>query len=248
LGSFAIITSTLTNYMDLQQARILLEKINALHKSVSLDKGEVSKIERDLMLSYTRQFYEAYLKLETNGTPQTMNKTVAPPAPTVERTIPEPLPPRVEVEPLPPPPPPPVVEAPRPAPTPPPAVAPPPPPRQEPAPVSPPTPSPAATHISAGVEALFKHKAAKELSEKLSQQAIPDLTRALAINDKLLYSNELFSRDMAAMNETLQQLNQLNNMDEARAALIEIAERNDWAEEERSDVAQSFIRLVRRRY
>ena len=233
--------------MDLQQAKILLEKINALHKSVSLDKGDVSNIERDLMLSYIRQFYEAYLNTNTSAPPQPMSRPVAPPSPPppppVEKTVPEPLPPKVEVEPAPPPPPPPpapkpepVVEtpAPAPAPVPPPAAAPP--------------PAPEKKTASAGVEALFRHKAAKELSEKLSQQAISDLTRAMSINDKLLYSNELFGRDMASMNETLQQLQQLNSMEEARELLIDIAEHNDWTEEERSDVAESFIKLVRRKY
>lgn len=235
--------------MDLQQAKILLEKINALHKSVSLDKGDVSNIERDLMLSYIRQFYEAYLNTDTSAPPQPMSRPVAPPSPPppppVEKTVSEPLPPRVEVEPAPAPPPPPppapkpepVVEtpAPAPAPVPPPAAAPPP-------------PAPEKKSASAGVEALFRHKAAKELSEKLSQQAILDLTRAMSINDKLLYSNELFGRDMAAMNETLQQLNKLNSMEEARELLIDIAEKNDWTEEERTDVAESFIKLVRRKY
>jgi outer membrane biosynthesis protein TonB len=230
--------------MDLQQAKILLEKINALHKSVSLDGGEVSNIERDLMLSYIRQFYEAYLNTDTSAAPQPMSRTVAPPppAPPVERTISEPLPPRVEVEPAPAPPPPkpaPVVEVP----------APPPAPKPEPVVEVPaPAPAPAKKTASSGVEALFKHKAAKELSEKLSQQAITDLTRAMSINDKLLYSNELFGRDMAAMNETLQQLNKLNSMEEARELLIDIAETNDWTEEERTDVAESFIKLVRRKY
>lgn len=226
--------------MDLQQAKILLEKINALHKSVSLDKGDVSNIERDLMLSYIRQFYEAYLNTGTSAAPQPMSKAVPPPpapVPPVEKTVSEPLPPKVEVEPAPPPPPPP---APKPAPvveTPPPAPAPP-----------PPAPAPAKKVASNGVEALFKHKAAKELSEKLSQQAITDLTRAMSINDKLLYSNELFGRDMAAMNETLQQLNKLGSMEEARELLIDIAEKNDWTEDERTDVAESFIKLIRRKY
>ena len=228
--------------MDLQQAKILLEKINALHKSVSLDKGDVSNIERDLMLSYIRQFYEAYLNTDTSAAPQPMSKAVPPPppppapAPPVEKTVSEPLPPKVEVEPAPAPPPPP--PAPKPAPvveTPPPAPAPPP-------------PAPAKKVASNGVEALFKHKAAKELSEKLSQQAITDLTRAMSINDKLLYSNELFGRDMAAMNETLQQLNKLGSMEEARELLIDIAEKNDWTEDERTDVAESFIKLIRRKY
>ena len=98
------------------------------------------------------------------------------------------------------------------------------------------------------INSLFKHQAARELSEKLSQQAVTDLTRAMSINDKLLYSNELFGRDMARMNEALQKLNTLKDMDEAQNFLVGYAEQFDWTEEERSDVAQSFIKLVRRKY
>jgi hypothetical protein len=51
--------------MSLQQSKILLEKINTLHKSVEID-GKVSSIERDLMLSYVRQFYESFLAIGAN--------------------------------------------------------------------------------------------------------------------------------------------------------------------------------------
>ncbi|MEL7422937.1 MAG: hypothetical protein AAFN81_08110 [Bacteroidota bacterium] len=227
--------------MDLQQAKILLEKINALQKSISLDKGEVSTIERDLMLSYIRQLYETYLSSEVSSAPAPKAKTVAPP-------------PTPKVEPTPkkaaaPPPPPPPAPEPKPEPVAPPKPAPEPP-VAKPAPVAQaaPSPAPAKSSVDPAINALFKHQAARELSEKLSQQAIPDLTRAMSINDKLLYSNELFGRDMARMNETLQKLNGLGSMDDARNYLVDIAQKFDWTEEERSEVAQSFIKLIRRKY
>jgi hypothetical protein len=52
--------------MSLQQSKILLEKINSFYQSISLD-GEISTIERDLMLSYVRQFYEAILTESSNN-------------------------------------------------------------------------------------------------------------------------------------------------------------------------------------
>ena len=106
----------------------------------------------------------------------------------------------------------------------------------------------AKTVASPAIEALFRQKAAKELSEKLSLHPIADLTKALAINDKLLYANELFGRDMTAMTQTLAELNKLNNFDEAKNLLLATAERFDWSEEERAEVASSFIKMVRRRY
>lgn len=225
--------------MDTQQAKILLEKINALHKSISLDKGDVSSIERDLMLSYIRQLYEAYLSSEVTTTAAPPKAKVAPPPP--PRVEPAP---KKEAAPPPPPPPPPAPE-PRPEP-----VVVPPKPAPEPAPVAQtaPSPAPSKPNVDPAIRSLFKHQAARELSEKLSQQSIADLTRSMSINDKLLYSNELFGRDMARMNETLQKLNGLNSMDQAQDYLVGIAQQFDWTEEERSEVAQSFIKLVRRKY
>lgn len=225
--------------MDLQQAKILLEKINALHKSVSLDNGEVSNIERDLMLSYIRQLYEAYLNVESNTASASRKKAAAPKPKVVE------APPVVEKKVAPPPPPPapkpePVVVPPPPAPEP---VA-----KSAPAPQAVPSPAPAKSNVDPAIKALFKHQAARELSEKLGQQSISDLTRAMSINDKLLYSNELFGRDMARMNEALQKLNGLGSMDEAQDMLVNMAQQFDWTEEERVEVAQSFIKLVRRKY
>lgn len=227
--------------MDLQQAKILLEKINALHKSVSLDNGEISTIERDLMLSYIRQLYEAYLSIEGTTTPSSFNKNVAPKpkvvaAPVVEEKVaPPPPPPAPEPEPEP-------VAPPKPAPEPEPVA------KAAPVPQAAPSQAPATANVDPAISSLFKHKEARELSEKLSQQAITDLTRAMSINDKLLYSNELFGRDMARMNEALQKLNGLKNMDEAQDMLVDIAQKFDWTEEERLEVAQSFIKLVRRKY
>ncbi|MEL7252458.1 MAG: hypothetical protein AAFO03_28870 [Bacteroidota bacterium] len=229
--------------MDLQQAKILLEKINALQKSISLDKGEVSTIERDLMLSYIRQLYETYLSSEVSSAPAPKAKTVAPPPPPKVEPAPKKAaaPPPPSPPPAPEPKPEPIVAPPKPAPE---------PPAAKPAPVAQaaPSPAPAKSNVDPAINALFKHQAARELSEKLSQQAIPDLTRAMSINDKLLYSNELFGRDMARMNETLQKLNGLGSMDDAQNYLVDIAQKFDWTEDERSEVAQSFIKLIRRKY
>ena len=230
--------------MDSQQARILLEKINALQKSIGLDEGDISGIERDLMLSYIRQLYETYLHGDSNAARSNNNsvaarQTVAPPPPPAPlQPAPAPVP---EVVLAPPPAP---VAAPHPAPAPEPVSAP------APAP-TPPAPAPVVQHkvaASPAIEALFHQKAAKELSEKLSLHPIADLTKALAINDKLLYANELFNRDMSAMTQTLSELNRLHNFDEAKSLLLTTAERFDWSEEDRSEVATSFIKMVRRRY
>ena len=62
--------------MDLQHAKILLEKINALYKSISADENRVSSIERDLMLSYIRQLYDSFLEVEEIEPPKPKKKKV----------------------------------------------------------------------------------------------------------------------------------------------------------------------------
>ncbi len=253
--------------MNLKQSKVILDKINALHKSMSMDESNVASIERDLMLSYIKQLYEYFLHSE-NSLPVEMNTTGSSreERPTVKRTytppriieipdtqrankmapgpdpVPDPMPdepdpePKREPEPEP---------DPRPAPQ---------PPRPEPVPPPKPQPTPkpptgeSQPSASKGVRALFEFKAATELSEKLSERPVNDLTKALAINDRLLYMNELFGKDLNALNDTLGVLNNYQNMDEARNLLMNLAERYEWAEEERQPVARDFIKLVRRRY
>lgn len=234
--------------MDLQHAQVLLEKIDALQKSISLDKGDISPIERDLMLSYIRQLYEAY-RMPAMAAP-----IAEVPVPKVAPAPPQPAPVVVET-----PAPPPVVAAPAPQPAPaPPPVASVPTPIAEvvppPVPVSAPVvePAPAAPVVSrsasAAVEALFHHTAAREVSEKLAQQPITDLTKAMTINDKILYANDLFNRNNDALNQALLQINALPNMDAAKNLLVDLATQYQWTEGERPETAEAFIKLVRRRF
>ncbi len=78
--------------MTLQNTKILLDKINVLHKSIETDV-QISGIERDLMLSYTRQFYEAFLIMDSEQAP--VRPAAAPLVPVAEATkvvvAPEPI-------------------------------------------------------------------------------------------------------------------------------------------------------------
>ena len=71
------------NVMNLPQAKSLLEKIITLYKTVSADEKNISAIERDLMLSYTRQLYEAFSDSTPSvlAAPKVAQAVVAPPPP-----------------------------------------------------------------------------------------------------------------------------------------------------------------------
>lgn len=255
--------------MDLQQARILVRKINSLFKSMEMDGSpQPTPIERDLMLSYLRQLYQSFLDDVVDAGKITVSAPlveipVSKPQPKPE---PEPIkpvyeapkayvppvvnvePPKVEVPPvveireepkvyIPPVeiPKPPVVEV-----------------KPEPIPVTPPpppvTPPPSTVSSNSRIEALFSFKKATELSEKLSEMPIPDLTKGMSINDRLLYMNELFGRDMNKLDEVLRALNNFPSLDSAKSYLMGVAAQFNWGDDDRSEIAQSFIKLVRRRF
>ncbi len=106
----------------------------------------------------------------------------------------------------------------------------------------------AIVNIPPALNGLFEQKAAKELSEKLGQRPVQDLTKAMAINDRLLYANSLFQGDSRVMNNILTELNSQPGFDAAQRILIDLAKQYNWAEEPREEVAKSFIKLVRRRW
>ncbi|MCG8327194.1 MAG: hypothetical protein MI974_05885 [Chitinophagales bacterium] len=243
--------------MNLKQAKVTLDKINSLYKSMSMDEGSVSSIERDLMLSYIKKLYEAFLHdssiKESTAAPEPTNvkEEVVVEKPKPKRTykppriieIPDSIQHMAQPKPTPKPPQPnPVPPPPSPQPNPQPNPIPQPEPEPKPDPTRGQSPS------NSSFNGLFEFKEAKELSEKLSFRPIHDLTKALAINDRLLYMNELFGKDLNALNDALATLNRYSSLDEAKDMLVGLAEKYDWTSDDRQAIAKDFVQLVRRRY
>lgn len=215
------------------------------------DPDNVPRIDVDIMASYVRELYDAILSEGNAATKMdTARRVVLRPAP-VEEPIatPAPPPPAVVAPPPPPPPPPVVILPPMMVETPPPA---------PPEPIAPPVmitlkqePTPAKTVAAAEgeFEVLFEEKQAKELSEKLSEMPIPDLRRAIALNDRLLLTRELFASDGQAFETTLAALNAYSQFADAKSYMINnCVIRYGWSEKKRVETAKDFIKLVRRRY
>ncbi len=213
--------------MDRQKVSKLLEKMNRLFQG--LDQNP-DPIERDLMLNYLRQLYDEFYftRQEKSWEPKRPARS------------PEPLS-RPQSEPR-------AVEIPedkRPNPTPPPP--PPPAPKVEPTQHVPATRSPVSPGISK-YEALFKVEKSNDLAQKLGASPVSTLFQAFTINDRLLYTNELFSKNQQAFQQSLQLLDRYEHFDEARAYLSELAEEYGWMAEEKLDLAKDFVQTVRRRY
>ena len=252
--------------MDFQKTKLLLDKVNALYKSMSADPNQVAVIERDLMRNYLRQLYEQFMEESPSSlatpTPPAPSIPVVPPPPPVPPT-PEPALEVIKSKPAPPPPPPPAPPA-EPAPT----YTPP---RiievpdsvkeineevqevfnpridREPEPIyqAPPQPMPGGDDM----EELFSTSEAKELSEKLSELPISDLTKAMGLNERIFTINELFGGDQQLFNNTMSRLNQFSSFSEASRYLAqEVAGKQNWTKKSKKKKAKEFIKLVKRRY
>ena len=226
--------------MNIKQANIILEKINRLYKSMTLDPSNIDEFEQELMLSYIRQLHDAFSK---GRKPKKKSKTELPPVVDIPKQVskpkakttkrqskstapPEPKPQEVKSE------------------------APPPEPKPNPAPSSKSqTPKVATTLSNDELNELFDHKEAKELSEKLSALPIKDLTKAMGLNEKIFTINELFGGDGKAFDTALKTLNTFNNFDQAKAYLCEnIANQYNWTSRGKKKKAINLIKLIRRRY
>ncbi|MEM6967508.1 MAG: hypothetical protein AAF573_22280 [Bacteroidota bacterium] len=251
--------------MNTKQAKILLEKINRLFQSMTMD-DHVSEIEKELMRNYVKSLYEEFLP--ENGAQPTPLRTPQRVAKEVQRVKETPRPVERIVQTPPPPPKVEVVPEPTPRPTPPPAPKPvvvekpkvvireevktepirvepikkatPPPP--------PPPPTPKPSKMSEEMEELFEFKKATDLSERLSDAPLKDLRKAMGINERILTTNELFDGNGDALKDALNTLNNLNSFEDAKDYLANIGDIYDWTSRKKKKKAKVFVKLVRRRF
>jgi hypothetical protein len=213
----------------------LLSRIVNLHRSLQedTDGDGPSSLERDLMLGYLRELYEVYTEQqeETAPAPPPAARIVEREPSSPERPAPAPRaqPQRNESVP------PPVVAAP-----------------------IPPPPAPSLTAHTAHVRPaesldpeiaeLFEQETNAGMPSRLMRQRTTDLTRALSINNRVLFTNKLFGGNNEELNRQLKELNLKGSMANARPQLIELARQHGWQQADRKEVAREFIDLVRRRY
>ena len=225
--------------MDKEKARVLIHKINALYKNIDANTPGVSPLERDLMLSYLRQFYET-IALSQSQPKAPLNEV----QPVLE------VPPLKEEQPIK------EVQSlneekretgllgrergvanfePE---------------KKVPEPVVlPVTPQPVEPLSDNELAHLFIWQEPSNLAERLASQAITNLSfSTFSMNERLLYTNDLFGKNSAEMEEAVKMLNNFTHFDQAKEFLLNIGRQHDWLKEERKDAAKSFINTVRRRF
>lgn len=251
--------------MNLQQVKQKLDRVNQFYAYLESNQDSISRVDRDAFLNAIRMLYDACFDTPTvdavvapvvkkevpkptpkteeplkkkrpklvfnddNGSSNTKQKEATPPAKkpeekpveTPKAVVKTPTPPKEEVKE-------PVKQA-----TPPPS-----------------TPDePESAGFNEEFEELFLFKEATDLSQKLSASPIDDLKKALGVNEKFLYINELFGGNVNQFNSAISELNKGEDFDQARAYMEkELVESNEWMKKTKKTVAKDFIKLVRRRY
>ena len=85
------------------------------------------------------------------------------------------------------------------------------------------------------------------LADKLRSKSIQKLADSIALNERFLYSNELFNGNMEAFKRALNELDHIASLDDAtRYMEVQLKVEHSWNEE--STTVQQFIQLVERRF
>ncbi len=79
-------------------------------------------------------------------------------------------------------------------------------------------------------------------TDKLDQTPIPKLIDALTLNDRYLFANELFNKDMNKFNDFIKTIDSITSLEEAKKLVSEL----DLDEE--NEQIQVFVNLIERRF
>lgn len=103
--------------------------------------------------------------------------------------------------------------------------------------------------FSAEMLEIFQVNEVTELSDKLSQSPITDLTKAMGINERIFTVNELFGGNTDEFNNLMTALNGLDSYDEAKAVIMKsVASKYDWDNVAKQKKATQLVKLIQRRF
>jgi len=87
----------------------------------------------------------------------------------------------------------------------------------------------------------------RTVAEAAGQQHLNDLHKAMGINERFLYTNELFGGSMQAFSQAVEELNHIESKEDANRLMDEsLSRRYKWDEE--SETVEAFRALVARRF
>ena len=92
-------------------------------------------------------------------------------------------------------------------------------------------------------ELISEHHPSKDISLKLQSRPIDDIGKAIGLNEKFLFINELFNGDSLMFKKTLEQINQLGDFNDAFSYLT-----TQFSWDMKNETANKFMELVRRKF
>ena len=96
---------------------------------------------------------------------------------------------------------------------------------------------------------IFEIEEIEDISDRLSNQPIADLNKAISINEKIFTINELFDGDHITYQDTINHLNKLTSFQEAKQYLVShVAELFRWDKKDKIKKATNFIKIIHRKY
>jgi hypothetical protein len=95
-------------------------------------------------------------------------------------------------------------------------------------------------------EKIQQEKTDYSIGARMQESAINDLRSAIGLNEKFLFINELFKGNHDAYHATIDELNALQNKEQAFAVLEKKAAENNW--QNNIEIKTKFYNLVERRF
>jgi len=89
-------------------------------------------------------------------------------------------------------------------------------------------------------------KSEKSVADKIHHQKIDDLKKAIGINEKFLFINELFEGNLASYNEHIEKINTSPEVNHARSIVDSLIAKYNWNHEQ--EIVKKFMDLVERRF
>lgn len=219
--------------MDYKKSRKLLKKISKIIDVLAENEDRPNEIEYNLVRSYVKELYDTIgdthsIHIQQSAPPQQANVIEVTPEEmrsTAQQPIQETPPPPVYNEPV------------RTT-------------RTTPAAPTVPSYQPSASSDNDDVlDTLFNDDGGKELSDRLSNLPIKDLSKGMGINEKIHTIQELFGGNKGEFDSAISNLNNFSSFREAATYLKQGAAKSyDWGSEAKNKKAVTFIKLVRRRY
>ncbi len=92
----------------------------------------------------------------------------------------------------------------------------------------------------------FLDKKDNSIAASMSYNHITNIKKAIGINEKFLFINELFNGNMQEYNQVLDKLNSINDVNDAGSFIDELKLKNNWKTEEDSFIR--FMEVIKRKF